>query len=319
MKYRGFSGVTCLVVLLVTMAVLTTLPQGSMAGTDGGRTAADFLQIGWGARAAAMSDAFTAVSRGAEATYWNPAGLAFMESPAQVSFGHLSWYQDASVEHGAAAFRVGDRWAVGAALTFLGYGDIEGYDREGTATGSRVEAFDWAGGLSGAVAVTDALALGITARFVNQRLDDISAEAAGFDLGARLNLGSVTLAAVAANLGPRLEFEGVSASQPTMLRLGAAVRPFGRGILTGLEIRRDLTGSNTILRHGVELSFDDTYFLRGGYSVYPGDEARSLIQQTALGAGLRWGSAEIDYAFGTAGQFADESLHRLSIRLSVGR
>lgn len=318
MNNRGFSGITRLVVLLATTAALTALPQGSVAGTDGGRTAADFLRIGWGARAAAMSDAFTAVSRGAEATYWNPAGLAAMDSPTQISLGHLSWYQGASVEHGAAAFRMSDRFSAGAALTFLSYGSIDGYGRDGVANGSNVTAFDWALGLSGAVSLSDALAVGASARFVNQRLDDLSAEAVGFDLGLGLDLGWIRLAAVAANLGSDLDFDGFRASQPAMLRLAGAIRPIGEDFLTSLELRQDFSGSSS-LRHGAELAFDDTYFLRGGYSLFPGDDARGLVQQTAIGAGLRWGSTEIDYAYGTADRFSEESVHRLTVRFSLGR
>lgn len=318
MNNRGFSGTTRLVVFLATFAVLTALPQGSVAGTDGGRTAADFLQIGWGARAAAMSDAFTAVSRGADATYWNPAGLAAMDSPAEISFGHLSWYQGVSVEHGAAAFRIGNRLTAGAALTFLSYGSIDGYGRDGSATGSAVTAFDWALGLSGALSLTDDLALGASARVVNQRLDDINAEAIGFDVGIGWDLGSIRLAAAAANLGSELDFEGVRASQPTMIRAGAAIRPFGPNLLTAIEVRQSWSGTTT-LRHGVEVAFDDTYFLRGGYSLFPGDDARGLIQQTAIGAGLRWEAVEIDYAYGAADQFSDESVHRLTLHFSLGR
>ncbi len=319
MNNRGFSGTTRLVVFLATFAVLTALPQGSVAGTDGGRTGADFLRIGWGARAAAMGGAFTAVSQGAEATYWNPAGLAFMDSPGQFTFGHLSWYQDVNVEHGAVAFRAGERMAFGAAVTYLGYGAIDAYGRDGAPTGAKVDAFDWAAGISSAIAVTDELAFGATARFVNQRLDDISASAAGFDIGATLDMGRVSLAVVAANLGPALSFDGISASQPATIRLGAAIQPLGPGLLTGLEVRRDLSGATTAIRHGAELSFDDTYFLRGGYSLIPGNDDRGLIQQTAIGAGLRWGSAVIDYAYGAADQFSDESIHRLSVQFSLGK
>ena len=49
--------------------------------TDVGAASAQFLQIGAGARALGMGEAFTAVAEGPDAVYWNPAGLARMTRP----------------------------------------------------------------------------------------------------------------------------------------------------------------------------------------------------------------------------------------------
>ena len=57
-------------ILLVFILGATT----AYAGT--GRTAAQFLAIGGGTRAAGMGDAFVGVSGDVTAAFWNPAGLA---------------------------------------------------------------------------------------------------------------------------------------------------------------------------------------------------------------------------------------------------
>ena len=49
--------------------------------TDVGTAAAQFLQIGAGARALGMGEAYTAVAEGPDAVYWNPAGLSRMKRP----------------------------------------------------------------------------------------------------------------------------------------------------------------------------------------------------------------------------------------------
>ncbi len=49
--------------------------------TDVGASAAQFLQIGAGARSLGMGEAYTAVADGPDAAYWNPAGLARMTRP----------------------------------------------------------------------------------------------------------------------------------------------------------------------------------------------------------------------------------------------
>src|SRR6202041_1064947 len=49
--------------------------------TDVGTAAAEFLQIGAGARSLGMGEAYTAVADGPDAVYWNPAGLSRMTRP----------------------------------------------------------------------------------------------------------------------------------------------------------------------------------------------------------------------------------------------
>src|SRR5688572_13884503 len=61
--------------LTLTSLLLTVNAQA--AGTSG----AQFLKLGAGARAAAMGDAFCAVSNDVTAAYWNPAGLSQIETP----------------------------------------------------------------------------------------------------------------------------------------------------------------------------------------------------------------------------------------------
>lgn len=68
------------------LALLLVLPPraGAMQANTG-TTAADFLSLGAGARALGMGEAYSAVTDGPDAAYWNPAGLAWMSRP-QVSY-----------------------------------------------------------------------------------------------------------------------------------------------------------------------------------------------------------------------------------------
>ena len=52
--------------------------------------AATFLEIGVGARAAAMGGAYAAISDDATALYWNPAGVAWVDG-LQIEFMHSEW------------------------------------------------------------------------------------------------------------------------------------------------------------------------------------------------------------------------------------
>ena len=61
-------------------ALLASAPPARAIQTDVGTAAAQFLQIGAGARSLGMGDAYTAVVEGPDSAYWNPAGSILPES-----------------------------------------------------------------------------------------------------------------------------------------------------------------------------------------------------------------------------------------------
>src|SRR6185437_12221378 len=65
-----------------------------------GTTAADILNIGVGARAIGMGEAYVAQADDASSMYWNPAGLALMEER-QASFMYSQMVQDLTYSNGA--------------------------------------------------------------------------------------------------------------------------------------------------------------------------------------------------------------------------
>src|SRR5581483_10812057 len=68
------------------------LPVASWAGGPG-TTAAEFLEVGVGARGLAMGGAMSAVPDDAHSFYWNPAGAAGISSP-RIDASYNSLYQD---------------------------------------------------------------------------------------------------------------------------------------------------------------------------------------------------------------------------------
>ena len=103
---------------VILVVIVALLGKVTVAETNAGRTAADFLLIGQGARAAGMGGAFTAVSDGSLASYWNPAGLTGLEN-SEALLSHFAWYQDISLEYGVFAHRVSDAATVAASVTLL--------------------------------------------------------------------------------------------------------------------------------------------------------------------------------------------------------
>lgn len=299
-------------VILIILAAL--FGNVSLAATRGGETPADFLMIGNGARAAGMGGAFSAMTDGAEATYWNPAGLSTI-STYNVAFSHFAWYQDISIEHGAAAFAISDRAALAASITYLGYGDIEGYDATGASIGN-ISAYDWVGGLSLGYELTPAVSLGITGKFINLKLDESSASAFAADFGLMVKYSQISLAAVAGNVGTKVSFNAQEEGLPRVARLGLAVDPFNYGLRAAIEWEKRIYG-NAVIRNGLEWGFQDQYFLRSGYSYYTGESNRDFSDGLSFGAGLRFGVAAIDYAYSVKDSQSNEDIHRFSLSFGL--
>lgn len=81
-------------VLMVFLALTTSGLQGT---TKVGTSAAQFLKIGVGARAAAMGGSFNALASDVTSIYWNPAGLARQQG-SELFFSHTSWLAGISHE-----------------------------------------------------------------------------------------------------------------------------------------------------------------------------------------------------------------------------
>jgi hypothetical protein len=303
------------VVLILLIAATALLGEVTVAATNVGTSAADFLLIGYGARAASLGGAFTAVSNGASAGYWNPAGLTSLEG-GEVTLGHFSWLQDISVEQAAIGFPLRDGLVAGVSLTYVNYGTIDGYDANGLATG-QLTAYDYAAGVSLGFNLMESLSLGVTSKYISQRLDDVSASSMAFDVGAKFELESFALAASVVNVGSRMQFDRVSEDLPSAARLGISFVPFADGLLTSIEVEHRFNG-DLLIRQGLELGFSERYFLRTGYDYMPGQNERWLATRIAVGGGLKLDAAAIDYSFTPNDKSTTEDIHRFTVSYSFG-
>ncbi len=301
------------VVLLILVALLGKV---SVAAPNGGRTAAEFLHIGLGARAAGMGGAYSAVDQGAGAAYWNPAGLKSVEAGEAV-FGHFAWYQDITMEQGIFAWSLGERSTVAASMSYMNYGSIEGRDLAGAVT-SDLKAYDWYGALSWGYAVSRELSFGMTGKFIAQQLDDIAASTFAADFGVMYHYDRFTFAATAVNIGPDMDYAGYTERLPSAARLGVSAAPFGQDLLASLDVEKRFYGE-TVIRQGLEYGYHDQYFLRTGYNFYPSQEERSMGAGWSFGAGLRMDRLEFDYAYTLKESYASDDLHRFSLGIKFGQ
>jgi hypothetical protein len=85
----------------------------------------EFLNIGVGARALGMSNAFTARVNDVTAGYWNPAGLTQMEGDFQVGLMHSEYFAGiAKYDYGGFATRIDEKSVLGVSVLRFAVDDI---------------------------------------------------------------------------------------------------------------------------------------------------------------------------------------------------
>ena len=281
--------------------------------SDNGTAAADFLNIGMGARGCALGGAFTAVSDDASSVYWNPGGLTAV-SETQLIFSHYAWYQDMSLEHLALAHSVSDRLTVGFATSYMSYGRIEGYNEYDVPTGEVNSVYDLMVGISAGYNLVDYFSAGFTTKLIVLSLADVTATSIALDLGLKYEYNQFLMGFSLANLGGSPKFRQYSENLPLLIRLGVGARLFDEQFLTTLEVENQFHGSMKI-KNGYEAKLQDRYFVRAGYALYPGQDGSHLNQDLSFGVGAFLGPAAFDYTFSPQDDFSSESLHRFSISL----
>lgn len=279
-----------------------------------GTSSAAFLRIGWGARPAAMGDAFVAAADDADALYWNPAGLNSIKR-LQQTFGHNSWLEGLNAEHAAFAFRRDAVSVIGAGVGFLSYGDIERGNKYGYTEGF-YSASDMALLFSYARRLKPKLTVGGNFKIIRERIESDSAQSFALDAGAQYDYKpKIKLGATLSNLGTGVTLSKTACPLPMGLRAGAAY-----------QYRKDL-----LLTSDINMAFDDSLSLHfGGEYLYPseikglrlllrgGFKTASMsylgaLSGLSLGFGVEKGSLGFDYALSPSGDFG--MAHRLSLKL----
>ncbi len=313
-----------IVLLLLTLIAITAISSPAKAAGSGGETAADFLLIALGARAAGMGGAYSSIANGAQANYWNPAGLPFVEK-GEISLGHYDWLQDISMENGSIAYRLNEKTSLGFSVTYLNYGSIEGFDESGISTG-QLSAYDLAVSASVGKKVIDNLSFGLTAKLINQKLDNVSGNGFALDLGAKYLYDNYSVGLVFANLGDKLSFGSTEENLPTSTRLGISGLFLQNSLLAAVDFTDynlinqvkvvdfdNKTGGVLVVKNGFEYSHNGNYFLRSGYNLYSGNDNQSTGSGISFGAGATLNQFQIDYALTIGDNSISDNTHRFSL------
>ncbi len=324
---------------------------GTAAGqefTKAGTAAGQFLKIPVGAKAVSMASTFTSVSDDISTLYWNPAGATALDQ-FEVGVTHNSWIAGISHNFLGVVLPMGDNGTIGCSVNQLGSGDIEMTTVESPkGTGTFYSTADMALSLSYAKAIMEQVSVGVSAKYINQRIANSSAQTVAFDLGILLKTGfyGMKMGLAFQNFGPALQMSGSdliktvdldpnsevnpvieanlatqSYSLPASYRVSMSMPVVGReGLLA--------SGSSSLLfavdgvhlvdnpEHfsiGTEYGFENTLFLRGGYVFNTDEEGLTLGGGVNLDAGSS--SFTIDYAYASFGVFSAVHVFSIGIRL----
>ena len=303
-----------------------------------GTSSMQFLKIAPTARSSGLGTAYTALAAGADALYWNPAGLTRTTGHA-LSLDFVDWLLDAAhygVAYGASLGRFGH---VGFHVYLAHMGEFQetrvdrlGFvNRNGTMiynpglTGESFTIQSWVAGLTYARRFTDRFSAGITVKYAGEDLWLASSHTPLFDFGMNYETGfrSLRIGAAVMHFGPPVSFGEEDYPAPLLFRLGAVMDVVGAGGLIDLSRNSSLTAAFDLIQPndydqqwavGLEYAFLQRFILRSGYQHHFDTASLSFgagLQQPLgrLHLGLHYAYSDVGHAFGT--------VHRLGLSLST--
>jgi len=272
-----------------------------------------FLKIGMGAKASGMGEAFVGRADGLSSLWWNPAGLSESKGT-EITFMHNQWFQDISTEYLASAMRIKEN-VFGLSITFNQVPDIPRRTHATERPLSTYDAHQAAFAFSLSRKINPRLSLGISGKWLYEKIEVSSASGVGIDLGAIFYLlTNMNIGAAISNLGQKMKFEKQEFSLPTAYKAGFSWflnRDYLKGDFTlGLDLVK-LKGDSDLKVHvGLEYLYSNTLALRGGYQFGYDDK------NYTLGFGLKIKAYGLDYAFVPFGSDLGNA-HKISFNLTL--
>ena len=264
--------------------------QNPNVGTSG----AQFLKIPVGPRAIGMGGAFVSNANDASALFWNPAGIVSVKDN-ELFASYTSWWGGLNLSHAAFVVSAEDIGSLGVSMSLLSMGEMEvTTELQPEGTGQKFDAQDLMIGVSYARRLTQDFSVGVTMKFINQRIWNESASGLGFDVGTqyRIGIGDLTIGMSMTNFGADMKYDGTDLNVkydadtqspnnrlspaklatddyplPLHFQVGASMTVLNVGgikILVAADAAHPNDNQERV-NLGAEVNVLDQFFVRGGY------------------------------------------------------
>ena len=322
---------------LAVLSVGALHAQNPNLGTSG----AQFLKIPAGPRAAALGGAFTAYGDDASVLFWNPAGIVGIKGSA-LNVSHEEWWAGSRLSHAAFVQSFGEVGAFGLSFTMMSMDKLAVTtedDPEGK-SGLTFDAQDLMLGFSYARLLTDDFTVGITGKYIHQRIWNETASGLAIDVGTQYHIGirDLRIGMSVTNFGGNLKFEGrdlnvdydansttsterllpaeIQAEEyplPLRFQVGLSMSPYlsdDFSILVAADVIHP-NDNDEVVCTGMEAKILQTLTLRGGYR-FGDDIAR---WSAGVGAAVPLGNLRVSFDYAYVSYQLLPSVHRFGVDL----
>lgn len=313
-----------MIILILTIVILSInyLPAGDVAKI--GTVAGTQLLIPVGARSISLGGAVVSNVKGAEAMYWNPAGMSF-STKSELLFSSMQYIADINVNYIAGVFNGRNIGSFGLQIKSISFGEIEETTvLEPEGTGNTYSPTYTVFGLSYSRMLTDRITAGVTGKYVFESIMQTNASTIAVDMGIQYAFSPhLRMGVTLMNLGGKMQFNGRNLEYTGQIYGGPPTADNGyfRAIPLANEIPSifsfgfsyvlnvaemnslEMTGSfanmnesSDQLYGGLEYGFKDFFFLRGGY-LYNLQSSDESIFGLSAGLGIKYSLGNMDFYF----------------------
>jgi len=263
-------------------------------------TGAAFLKIGVGARPLGMGGGYIAIADDVNAIYWNPGGLAQLKQK-EITAMHNEWIDDLKYEFVGYAHpltridtnkihelaRIKNLGTLAFGIAYLRMGEMEKRGENREKLNETFTAYDFAGTISysrvikGVSGEQGAVSVGVNLKFIQQKIEEETANGFALDLGVLQKTGikNLNLGLAIQNLGPKMKFIKEGYNLPLSISFGLAYKILGicnfgdpAKAVIGINVTYGIFEKRTEFGFGTEYWLLNTIALRGRYNIANSNE-----------------------------------------------
>jgi hypothetical protein len=257
-----------------------------------GNTGLSFLKLGLTSRAISLGEAVVSNSIDASSTHYNPAAM-FLGSDVNALFMHNEQILGVRTEFLAAKVKL-EKFAFGISLNNTSIANIEVREIAGEPL-EKFTAQNFAIGLSAAYKINNELQIGLTGKFLYEKIFIDNSSGIALDFGGLYRKDYISIGASISNIGSMNELRKVATALPAAIRLGGTYlfgfEKLDGGLLIALDGFKVLDGGKFHGNAGAEFIYKDFLSIRAGYQT--GYEDKGIT----TGIGLKYKVFSLDYAF----------------------